>query len=94
MSDHPPIDPADHAEDFAQRYARDLDAYCAVRMKELGIPELLHGTSDLEGDGRWTAFSAEDSPDADDVRRFDERASPVGHSQEEIGRGAVATDLI
>jgi hypothetical protein len=58
MTDKPPIDPADHAADFAHRYARDLDAYCAVRMAELGIPERLHGTRDLEGDGRWTAFIA------------------------------------
>ena len=27
-------------------------------MEELGIPERLHGTRDLEGDGRWTAFIA------------------------------------
>jgi hypothetical protein len=45
----PPRDPADHAQDFAFRYARDLDAYCAVRMEELGIPERLHVTRDLEG---------------------------------------------
>ena len=60
MPDKPPRDPADHAEDFAHRYARDLDAYCAVRMDQLGIPERLHGTRDLEGDGRWTAFIARD----------------------------------
>ncbi len=60
MRDRPPRDPADHAEDFAHRYFRDLDAYCAVRMEELGIPERLHGTRDLEGDGRWTAFIARD----------------------------------
>jgi hypothetical protein len=60
MTDRPPKDPADHAAEFAHRYARDLDAYCAVRMEELGIPERLHGTRDLEGDGRWTAFIARD----------------------------------
>jgi hypothetical protein len=27
-------------------------------MEELGIPEHLHGTRDLEGGGRWTAFIA------------------------------------
>ena len=31
-----------------------------VRMEELGIPDHLHGTRDLEGDGRWTAFIARD----------------------------------
>ena len=60
MTKCPPADPADHAEDFALRYARDLDAYCAVRMEQLGIPERLHGTRDLEGDGSWTAFIARD----------------------------------
>ncbi|AGA26497.1 hypothetical protein [Singulisphaera acidiphila] len=60
MPNRLPQDPADHAEDFAQRYSRDLDAYCAVRMEELGTPERLHGTRDLEGDGLWTAFIARD----------------------------------
>jgi hypothetical protein len=56
----PPTDPADHAEDFAHRYAEPLDQYCALRMEKLGIPEHLHGTPDLEGDGRWRAFIARD----------------------------------
>jgi hypothetical protein len=60
MPDRPPPDPADHAADFAHRYACDLDAHCAVRMEELGLPDRLHGTGDLEGDGRWTAFIARD----------------------------------
>lgn len=29
-------------------------------MEELGIPEHLHGTRDLEDDGRWTVFIARD----------------------------------
>ena len=29
-------------------------------MEQLGIPERLHGTRDLEGDGRWAAFIARD----------------------------------
>ena len=58
--DTPPPDSADHAEAFSRRYASDLDAYCAVRMEQLGIPERLHGTRDLEGDGRWTAFIVRD----------------------------------
>jgi hypothetical protein len=58
VPDRPPADPADHAEDFAHRYARDLDAYCAVRMAELGLPERLHGAPDFETDGRWKAFIA------------------------------------
>lgn len=56
MPDTPPPDAADHAEDFAHRYARDLDAYCALRMEQLGIPERLHGAPDFERDGKWRAF--------------------------------------
>ena len=58
--DIPPDDLADHAEDFAHRYERELDQYCALRMQELGIPGHLLGTPDLEGDGRWQAFIARD----------------------------------
>jgi hypothetical protein len=60
MPDSPPTDPADHAEDFAHRYEVSLDQYCALRMEELGIPDHLHGSPDLEGDGRWRAFIARD----------------------------------
>jgi hypothetical protein len=58
MSENPPTDPADHAEDFALRYEIPLDQYCAIRMGELGIPEHLHGATDFAGDGRWKAFIA------------------------------------
>ncbi len=58
MPDKPSSDPADHAEDFAHRYERDLDQYCAIRMQELGIPERLHGAPDFERTGRWRAFIA------------------------------------
>lgn len=53
-----PIDPAEQAEDFARRYARELDQYCALRMQELGIPEPLLGAPDFETDGKWRAFIA------------------------------------
>jgi len=53
------MDPADHAEDFARRYAVNLDEYCAIRMQELGIPEHLQGTDDLRQNMRWCAFDAE-----------------------------------
>ena len=56
--ERPPSDIADHAEEFARRYAHHLDAYCAIRMQELGIPERLHGATDFDGDGRWRAFFA------------------------------------
>ena len=39
MSERPPRNFADHAEEFARRYAEDLDWYCTIRMQELGIPE-------------------------------------------------------
>jgi hypothetical protein len=58
MATAPPPDSAAHAEDFAHRYARDRDAYCALRMAELGIPERLHGAPDFERDGKWRAFIA------------------------------------
>lgn len=38
MPDRPPPDPADHAEDFARRYAQELDYLTGDRMMELGIP--------------------------------------------------------
>src|SRR3954468_12541106 len=41
--ERPPTDIADHAEDFAHRYERDLDAYCALRMEELGVPAEMIG---------------------------------------------------
>src|SRR3954451_12311798 len=59
MPNKPPQDPANHAEDFAHRYARDLDAYCAIRMDELGIPKHLQGADDLRKNMRWCAFDAE-----------------------------------
>ena len=60
MPDAPPPDPADHAEEFAHRWADRLDEYCALRMEELGIPDHLHGAPDLDGDGKWRAFIAHD----------------------------------
>ena len=56
MPERPPSVAADHAEDFGRRYARELDAYCALRMEELGVPERLHGATDFDGDGQWKAF--------------------------------------
>lgn len=54
--DHPPQNPADHAEDFSLRYDEPLDQYCALRMQELGIPDHLLGAPDFETDGKWRAF--------------------------------------
>ena len=45
MRDTPPQDPADHAEDFAHRYAQELDYLTGDRMAELGIPTGQIGSS-------------------------------------------------
>jgi len=44
-----PEDPADHAEDFARRFADDIDLYCAQRMKSFGIPDHLIGAEERTG---------------------------------------------
>ncbi|MFO0950757.1 MAG: hypothetical protein U0835_06295 [Isosphaeraceae bacterium] len=59
LADRPPQDMADHAQDFARRYAFPLDAYCALRMQELGIPEDLQGADDLRKGMKWCAFDPE-----------------------------------
>lgn len=56
MTEKPPPDHADHAEDFAHRYAETLDQYCAVRMQELGILEERIGSSDHGRGIAWCAF--------------------------------------
>jgi hypothetical protein len=40
MSDDPPPDPADHAEDFARRYQQEIDYLTGDRMTDLGIPTI------------------------------------------------------
>ncbi len=60
MPEKPPSGPADHAEDFAHRYARELDRYCAVRMGELGIPDDKIGADDPYRRTPWRAFVAEE----------------------------------
>jgi hypothetical protein len=57
MPDQPPPDPADHAQDFARRWADRLDQDCAVRMEELGIPEDRIGSSDHDHGIPWCAFN-------------------------------------
>ena|SRR6185312_2044572 len=58
MTEKPPEDPADHAEDFSHRNAFQLEQYCALRMQELGLPDHLLGATDFDGDGKWKAFIA------------------------------------
>jgi hypothetical protein len=48
--------PADHAMEFALKWADKLEEYCTIRMQELGIPDEMNGQPDYEGDGRWHAF--------------------------------------
>ncbi len=46
MHDTPPTDPADHAEDFSHRYAREMDYLTAQRMIDLDIPAEKIGSRD------------------------------------------------
>ncbi len=57
MTHKPPSDPADHASDFAKRYARELDEYYATRMEALGIPPERIGSGDLDQGIPWCAFN-------------------------------------
>jgi len=54
---HVPADPADHAEDFAHRYAEPLDWQASIRMDELGIPRDRIGSSDRDHGIEWCAFN-------------------------------------
>jgi hypothetical protein len=56
MGERPPVDPAEHAEEFAHRWREKLEEYCAVRMHELGVPDNMNGEPDYDGDGKWHAF--------------------------------------
>jgi hypothetical protein len=56
MTDTPPTDPADHARDFAIRWADRLEIYAGVRMEELGIPSGMIGSSDYKRGVAWRAF--------------------------------------
>jgi hypothetical protein len=46
LGQHIPADAADHAADFANRYAEPLDWQAAIRMEELGIPRDRIGSDD------------------------------------------------
>ena len=56
----PPIDPADHARQFAQTWADKLEEHCTIRMQELGIPDNMNGQPDYGRDGEWRAFDWRD----------------------------------
>jgi hypothetical protein len=57
MPEKPPADAAEHAQDFAFRWADRLEEYCALRMEKLGLPDNKIGEPDYDGDGRWIAFN-------------------------------------
>jgi hypothetical protein len=52
-----PTDPADHAEDFAHRYAERLDWLTGIRMEELGILNDRIGSNDHEHGLSGAAFN-------------------------------------
>src|SRR5262249_19585175 len=49
-------DPAQHARDFAERYAEPLDRLVAVRMEELGLSKEQIGMPDDDRGIPWAAF--------------------------------------
>lgn len=57
MTEKPPSDPADHAQQFAVRWRDKLEEHVALRNEELGIHEDMNGQPNFEGDGRWRAFN-------------------------------------
>ena len=57
MTEKPPTESADHAEDFSKRWCDRLEEYCTLRMDELGIHRDLNGEPNYAGDGRWWAFN-------------------------------------
>jgi hypothetical protein len=53
------LEPANHAQDFARRWADRLDTWCALRMEALGIPLERIGAADLRPYMSWCAFDPE-----------------------------------
>ena len=56
MTEKPPTDPADHAEDFSRRYAEDLDIVAGQAMMDLGIPNDQMGERDHTAAARIYSF--------------------------------------
>lgn len=52
-----PFDPADHAEDFAHRYAEPLDWLAGIHLKERGIPKERIGSNDHDHGLAGAAFN-------------------------------------
>jgi hypothetical protein len=56
MTDRPPPDPADHAEDFSRRYAQDLDIVTGQAFLDLGIPKDQAGARDPDRGSQHFSF--------------------------------------
>ena len=59
--DKPPSDPADHAVDFSQRYADDLDIVAGQVMIDLGLTNFQMGARDPDRDREHHAFFPTDT---------------------------------
>jgi hypothetical protein len=60
MTEKPPADPSEHAQDFARRWADKFEEHCVLRMEELDIPDEMIGQPDYGRDGKWRAFDWRD----------------------------------
>ena len=60
MTEKPPADPADHAEDFSRRYAEDLEIVAGQAMMDLGIPNDQMGERDHERGSQIDSFFPQD----------------------------------
>jgi hypothetical protein len=56
MTEKPPEDPADHAEDFSRRYSEDLDILAGQAMMDLGIPDKQMGARDATRNSERHSF--------------------------------------
>jgi hypothetical protein len=57
LGQHVPAEPADHAEDFAHRYAELLDWLAGIHLEELGIPKDRIGSNDHKHSLAGRAFN-------------------------------------
>src|SRR4051812_38983722 len=58
MPGTPPPDPADHAQDFSERYTEDLDVVAGQAMIDLGVPAGQPPASPLGGRGAGAPVAA------------------------------------
>ncbi len=59
--DNPPTDPAEHAQDFAKRYAQDLDIVAGQTMLDLGLTDDQMGARDHERRSEHYCFFPQDA---------------------------------